>query len=264
MSWQATSWVIEHSKHKGSALLTLLCIANCANGDGSYARPGMSRLARDTRMSRSQVLRIIQKLEASGELTVKRTEGVENTYSFSALTRSKMRRVTGSATSSVAMTPTSSIAMTPDPKDSNNLNTPSLSPSRSYQSKSKPPKPPPEPRISCPENILTLAGELRELYEAPGRDLDAIAVKWFHYWSGQTRSKFRTLEEWTHCFQYWMQDEKNSGNGKQNGKYESASERNVRYIRESLAEFDGGLPSFPEDGDYQGAALLLAAGTKSR
>jgi hypothetical protein len=75
MSWQATAWVIEHSKHKGSNLLTLLCIANCANEDGSDCWPSKERLAKDTRMSSRQLNRIIDKLEASGELIVRRSPG---------------------------------------------------------------------------------------------------------------------------------------------------------------------------------------------
>lgn len=81
MSWQATHWVIENSTHKGSALLTLLCIANCANEDGSDCWPSKERLSRDTRLSQRQLSKIINMLEASGELGVKRSVGrVPNHY----------------------------------------------------------------------------------------------------------------------------------------------------------------------------------------
>lgn len=120
MSWQATSWVIERSKHKGSALLTLLCIANCANGNGTHARPGMSRLAKDTRMSRRQVVRIVEKLEASGEIAIRKSEGVENSYSLPLMvgTGDKMTRVENATTRDTIMSPTRDIAMSPIPKDS--------------------------------------------------------------------------------------------------------------------------------------------------
>lgn len=262
MSWQATSWVIEHSEHKGSALLTLLCIANCANSDGSHARPGMTRLAKDTRMSRRQVVRIIEKLEASGELTIKRRDGVENSYSMPLVTSDKMSRVKKPTTRDTIMSPTRDIAMAPDPKDSKILNTPSLSPSRSYRPKTKPAKPLPEPKIKCPENILELSPELRELCASPERDMDTVATQFGRFQRGQPSKNYRTLEQWSELFQYWLGNEKPSGNGK--GNHESASERNVRYIRESLADFPAGeLSAFPENGNYQGPALLLAASSKS-
>lgn len=87
MSWQATSWVIEHSKQKGSSLLVLLCIANCANESGTNCWPSKARLSRDTRMSPRQLDRIVNQLEASGELAVVHSTGrFPNHYSFPFMT----------------------------------------------------------------------------------------------------------------------------------------------------------------------------------
>jgi hypothetical protein len=75
MSVQASSWVIEHSQHKGSALLVLLMIANHAHADGTNAFPSIETLAKECRMSDRQITRIIQGLEASGELKINRSAG---------------------------------------------------------------------------------------------------------------------------------------------------------------------------------------------
>lgn len=83
MSWQATNWVIQNSQHKGSALLVMLCIANCANEDGTDCWPNKARLARDTRLSVRQLDRTVNQLEASGELAVRRSTGrYANHYGF--------------------------------------------------------------------------------------------------------------------------------------------------------------------------------------
>lgn len=121
MSWQATAWVIEKSAHKGSALLTMLCIANCANEAGTDAFPGLPRLAKDTRMSVRQVSRIIEKLESSGELDVRRIDGRNHHYSFPQMTPDKMSRVRKEKTPDISATPrtfsapTQDIAMSSDP-----------------------------------------------------------------------------------------------------------------------------------------------------
>ena len=75
MSVQATSFVIENSKHKGSALLCLIMIANHAHADGTNAFPSIHTLAKECRMSERQIARIITELEASGELKVERSAG---------------------------------------------------------------------------------------------------------------------------------------------------------------------------------------------
>lgn len=83
MSWQATNWVIEHSRHKGSALLVMMIIANCANESGQDCWPSKERLARDTRMSPRQLDRIVNRLERSGELKVMHSTGrFSNHYGF--------------------------------------------------------------------------------------------------------------------------------------------------------------------------------------
>jgi hypothetical protein len=75
MSVQASSWVIEHSRQKGSALLVMLMIANHAHADGTNAFPSIQTLARECRMSARQITRIVAELERSGELQVERSEG---------------------------------------------------------------------------------------------------------------------------------------------------------------------------------------------
>lgn len=75
MSFQASTWVIEHSAQKGSRLLCLLMIANHANSTGMNAFPSVETLARECRMSARQITRIIHDLEASGELLVERSIG---------------------------------------------------------------------------------------------------------------------------------------------------------------------------------------------
>src|SRR5277367_5324791 len=62
LSWQAASFVTEHSKHKGSYLLTLIMIANHAHADGTGAWPSIATLAKETRMSERGVQYCLQKL----------------------------------------------------------------------------------------------------------------------------------------------------------------------------------------------------------
>ena len=69
------SWVIEHSRHKGSSFVVLLMIANYAHKDGSGAYPGFETLARDSRITIRQVTNIIPILERSGELIVEHKQG---------------------------------------------------------------------------------------------------------------------------------------------------------------------------------------------
>lgn len=78
MSVQATSYVWEHSQHKGPELLLLLAIANIADTRG-FAYPGVPRLARDIRMSERTTQRAIHACEASGELEVRRGAGPHGT-----------------------------------------------------------------------------------------------------------------------------------------------------------------------------------------
>lgn len=75
MSVQAMTYVIESSKQKGSALLLLIMIANYARKDGTGAWPSTQTLADDCRMSKRSVVRLLQEIEASGELTIERNAG---------------------------------------------------------------------------------------------------------------------------------------------------------------------------------------------
>lgn len=80
MSVKVSSAVWESSRHKGSALLVLLAIADYAHPDGSNAFPSLVTLARKTRLSPRQVRRIIhEKLVPSGELSVEERPGTSNT-----------------------------------------------------------------------------------------------------------------------------------------------------------------------------------------
>lgn len=78
------SWVIEHSKQKGSSFVVLLMIANHAHSDGTNAFPSYDTLAREARISHRQVTRIIPKLESSGELVINRHGGpsISNKYTI--------------------------------------------------------------------------------------------------------------------------------------------------------------------------------------
>lgn len=65
-------WVIEHSPHKGADLVVLLMLANHAHADGTGSHPSLATLARETRMSRRQVIRIVERLEVAGAIRVAR------------------------------------------------------------------------------------------------------------------------------------------------------------------------------------------------
>jgi len=69
------AWVIDHSPQKGGALVCLLMIANHAHADGTNAFPSYETLARECRMSRRQLVRIVQQLEGSGDLVVEHRVG---------------------------------------------------------------------------------------------------------------------------------------------------------------------------------------------
>lgn len=65
LSVQAMSHVIENSKHKGNHFVVLLMIANHARSDGTLAYPSTKTLARESRINRRTVQRVIKRL-ASG------------------------------------------------------------------------------------------------------------------------------------------------------------------------------------------------------
>ena len=71
MSAEAIKAVFAHTQHSGSALLMLLCIADCANGDGT-AWGHMTRFAEKCRMTAGTAGRVLSKLTKSGELEVTR------------------------------------------------------------------------------------------------------------------------------------------------------------------------------------------------
>lgn len=73
MSIQIMTLVWKYSKLKGSALLLLLAIADNANTETKLAWPSMEYLAKKTRLSRRQVIRLISIIEQSGELEVLRS-----------------------------------------------------------------------------------------------------------------------------------------------------------------------------------------------
>lgn len=68
MSWQARQYVTTNSRHRGGALLLLLAIADHAHPDGTGAHMSVETLAKDTRLTRRHVQRMLRVLERSGEL----------------------------------------------------------------------------------------------------------------------------------------------------------------------------------------------------
>ena len=68
MSVQASSYVWSNSKHKGSALLLMLFLADCAHEDGTLIFPSVSTMAKQTRLSDRNVQYVLKHLLKSGEL----------------------------------------------------------------------------------------------------------------------------------------------------------------------------------------------------
>jgi hypothetical protein len=68
MSIKAIQVVLDESKHKGSALLLLIVLANHAHDDGRWAFPSVNTMTRYTRLTRRNVQLLLRKLEESGEL----------------------------------------------------------------------------------------------------------------------------------------------------------------------------------------------------
>ena len=75
MSIKIQSEVWEHSKHRGSALLLLLALADNCGDESRSAWPSTDYLAKKTRLSNRAIHRLISELEASGELAVQRNRG---------------------------------------------------------------------------------------------------------------------------------------------------------------------------------------------
>lgn len=78
MSVKIMNNVWQYSKQKGSTLLLLLAIADNAS-DSGYAFPGIDYLARKTRLSPRHIIRLVQQIEKTDELTVIR-EKSHNEY----------------------------------------------------------------------------------------------------------------------------------------------------------------------------------------
>lgn len=64
------SFVIKHTRQKGSAFVLMLMIAHHAHADGTGSYPSIDTLARECRITARQVKRLLPELEASGELVV--------------------------------------------------------------------------------------------------------------------------------------------------------------------------------------------------
>ena len=75
MSIKVSTYVWEHSKQKGTALLLMLAIADHAHDDGGGAYPSVQTLAKKSRTTTRNVRLLLPKLEAAGELDIKRVPG---------------------------------------------------------------------------------------------------------------------------------------------------------------------------------------------
>ena len=70
MSIGVMTYIWEHSRQKGSALLLLLAIADHAHDDGSGAYPTVQRLADKSRMTGRNVQLLLKRLETNGDLII--------------------------------------------------------------------------------------------------------------------------------------------------------------------------------------------------
>jgi hypothetical protein len=104
--------VWEHSRHKGSALLLLLAIADHAHDDGSGAWPSVAHLARKVRMSERQVQRVLRTLSSGivPELGVEKEAGPGRAHLFTVLLA---RDVTGDKMSPPAHAPDVTLGVPP-------------------------------------------------------------------------------------------------------------------------------------------------------
>lgn len=74
MSVRAVSWVLHESKSTGNDRLVLIVVADEADNDGLDAFPSIERIAALARLNRRTVLRSIGRLEAGGDLLVRRPD----------------------------------------------------------------------------------------------------------------------------------------------------------------------------------------------
>jgi helix-turn-helix protein len=97
VSVQAITWVIENSRHKGSEFVVLLMIANHAHGDGTGSWPSIETLAREARITPRHVIRILPKLQKSGELIIDREAAPHGTnlYALRKMQHSSMDKLSG-------------------------------------------------------------------------------------------------------------------------------------------------------------------------
>jgi hypothetical protein len=79
LSIRVSTYVWEHSNQRGTALLLMLAIADHAHDDGGGAYPSVETLARKSRTTTRNVRLLLPKLEAAGELEVKRGAGPHGT-----------------------------------------------------------------------------------------------------------------------------------------------------------------------------------------
>lgn len=79
MSIRAMQSVWQHSKQSGGALVLLLAIADNAHDDGDGAYPSLDTLAQKARMTPRNVLILLKKLEADGEIRVEHGAGPRGT-----------------------------------------------------------------------------------------------------------------------------------------------------------------------------------------
>ncbi|GEM47188.1 helix-turn-helix domain-containing protein [Deinococcus cellulosilyticus] len=93
MSIQIMTEVWSESKHKGSELLTLIAIADMANEHGE-AYPSVGYIARKIRMTPRNTQKILQKLEASGELVTREGAGRNGTNLYRVITKNTLKFLT--------------------------------------------------------------------------------------------------------------------------------------------------------------------------
>ena len=80
MSWQAVTWVLEHSEATLGSRLVLLSIASHANREGKSAWPSVDTICLEAKLSRREVQYALRSLEASGELRTKQIRGQSSHY----------------------------------------------------------------------------------------------------------------------------------------------------------------------------------------
>jgi hypothetical protein len=85
--------VWETSRTKGSVLLLMLAIADYAHDDGAGAYPSIKTLAKKTRMSEQNVMRLVDTAEKLGELSIKRGRGRGNANDYTIILPGKPNKM---------------------------------------------------------------------------------------------------------------------------------------------------------------------------